>query len=152
MTVVIGVGNELRGDDGAGLAVVRALSGGVPEGVVVLECEGEPVSLLAAWEGHERAIVVDATQSESEPGTIRRLLAQDGPLPPALAGSSTHLLGLADAIELARALGRLPASTVVYGIEGAAFETGTGLSEAVADSAARVAAAIRRELEDEGRA
>ena len=70
-------------------------------------------------------------------------------MPPALAGSSTHLLGLADAVELARALGRLPATTVVYGIEGAAFDTGTGLSQPVAAAAERVAAAIRRELEDE---
>ena len=99
-TCVVGVGNEMRGDDAVGLAVVRALSGTVPEGVAVLECEGEPVSLLSAWEGHARAIVVDATQSDAEPGTIRRIVAADGPLPPALAGSSTHLLGLADAVEL----------------------------------------------------
>ncbi len=148
-TCVVGVGNEMRGDDGVGLAVVRALSGTVPEGVAVLECEGEPVSLLSAWEGHERAIVVDATQSDAEPGTIRRIVAADGPLPPALAGSSTHLLGLADAVELARALKRLPAATIVYGIEGASFDTGTGLSAPVAAAAEKVAAAIRRELEDE---
>ncbi|HXR11344.1 MAG TPA: hydrogenase maturation protease [Gaiellaceae bacterium] len=148
MTCVIGVGNELRGDDAVGLAVVRALSGTVPEDVAVVECEGEPVSLLSAWEGHARAIVVDATQSGSEAGTIRRIVAQDGPLPPSLAGSSTHLLGLADAIELARALHRLPEVTVVYGIEGASFDTGTGLSAPVAAAAERVAAAIRHELED----
>jgi len=148
-TCVVGVGNEMRGDDAVGLAVVRALSGTVPEGVAVIECEGEPVSLLSAWEGHARAIVVDATQSDAEPGTIRRIIAADGPLPPALAGSSTHLLGLADAVELARALKRLPAATIVYGIEGASFDTGMGLSEPVAAAAEKVAAAIRRELEDE---
>ena len=148
-TCVVGVGNEMRGDDAVGLAVVRALSGTVPEGVAVLECEGEPVSLLSAWEGHARAIIVDATQSDAEPGTIRRIIAADGPLPPALAGSSTHLLGLADAVELARALKRLPAATIVYGIEGASFNTGVGISEPVAAAAEKVAAAIRRELEDE---
>ena len=148
-TCVVGVGNEMRGDDAVGLAVVRALSGTVPEGVAVIECEGEPVSLLSAWEGHARAIVVDATQSDAEPGTIRRIIAADGPLPPALAGSSTHLLGLADAVELARALKRLPAATIVYGIEGASFNTGVGISEPVAAAAEKVAAAIRRELEDE---
>ena len=148
-TCVVGVGNEMRGDDAVGLAVVRALSGTVPEGVAVIECEGEPVSLLSAWEGHARAIVVDATQSDAEPGTIRRIVAADGPLPPALAGSSTHLLGLADAVELARALKRLPAATIVYGIEGASFDTGTGISEPVAAAAEKVAAAIRRELEDD---
>ena len=44
--------------------------------------------------------------------------------------SSTHALGLADAVELARSLGRLPQRVVVYGIEGAAFEFGNGLSAA----------------------
>jgi hydrogenase maturation protease len=148
MTIVIGVGNELRGDDAAGLVVVRLLQRKLPAGVQAAACEGEPVSLLAAWEGHERAIVVDATESGAEPGTIRRIAAHEGPLPPALGGSSTHLLGLADAVELARALGRLPATTIVYGIEGASFATGAGLSEPVAAAADRVAAAVLREVEE----
>ncbi|HKB93290.1 MAG TPA: hydrogenase maturation protease [Gaiellaceae bacterium] len=146
MTVVIGVGNELRGDDAAGLVVARLLERKVPDGMKVVCCEGEPVSLLAAWEGHERAVVVDATRSGAEPGTIRRIAAHEGPLPPALGTSSTHLLGLADAVELARALGRLPATTVVYGIEGATFAAGSGLSDPVAAAAERVAAAVLREL------
>ncbi|MGH2935000.1 MAG: hydrogenase maturation protease [Gaiellaceae bacterium] len=149
MTVVIGVGNELRGDDAVGLVVARLLEHKVPAGVRVTCCEGEPVSLLAAWDGHDHAVVVDATQSGAEPGTIRRLAAHDGPLPPALGGSSTHLLGLADAVELARALGRLPAPTIVYGIEGEAFATGTGLSDVVAAAANRVVAAVLRELNGE---
>lgn len=146
MTVVIGVGNELRGDDAAGLVVARLLERKVPDGVKVLCCEGEPVSLLAAWEGHDRAVVVDATQSGAEAGTIRRIAAHEGPLPPALGTSSTHLLGLADAVELARALGRLPATTIVYGIEGVTFASGAGLSDPVAAAAERVAAAVLREL------
>ena len=72
-TCVVGVGNELRGDDGVGLVVARALEGTLPKDVRVLECEGEPVSLLSAWEGCERTIVVDATQSGAQPGTIRRI-------------------------------------------------------------------------------
>ena len=146
-TCVIGVGNELRGDDSIGLVVARALAGDLDDGVRVLECEGEPVSLLAAWEGYNRAIVVDATQSGAAPGTICRIAAHAGPLPASLSRSSTHLLGIADAIELARALGRLPERTIVYGIEGAAFAAGDELSEPAAAAAVRVAAAIRREVE-----
>jgi hydrogenase maturation protease len=145
---VIGVGNDLRGDDGAGLLVARKLVGTCGD-VRVVECEGEPVAMLDLWGDCERAIIVDATQSRGAPGTIRRIAAHAGPLPPGLAGTSTHLLGVADAVELARALGRLPATTIVYGIEGAAFETGAGISEVVEVAAERVAAAIRRELETE---
>jgi hydrogenase maturation protease len=143
---VIGVGNDMRGDDGVGLVVARKLAGHVDAGVRVIECEGEPVSLLAAWEGCTRALVVDATRSGAAPGVIRRIAAHEGPLPAALSGSSTHLLGIADAIELARALGRLPERTIVYGIEGETFAAGDGLSEPVAAAVDRVVAAVQREL------
>ena len=143
-TCVVGVGNELRGDDAVGLHVVRALAGLDAE---LLECEGEPVGLIEAWSGFERAILVDATDSGAEPGTVRRLPTGEKPLPPELRRSSTHLLGVAEAVELARALGRLPAQTIVYGIEGASFDTGAPLSAEAAAAAEVVAAAIRREVE-----
>jgi hydrogenase maturation protease len=145
-TCVVGVGNALRGDDAVGLEVARLLSGTLPDGVRVVECEGEPVSLLSAWEGCDAAFVVDATESGSEPGAVRRLSAHDGPLPPELQRSSTHLLGVAEAVELARALGRLPERTIVYGIEGGSFATGAPMSHEVQAAAADVAASIRREL------
>ena len=150
MTVcVVGVGNALRGDDAVGLAVARLLDGTLPEGVRLVECEGEPVSLLSSWEDCDAAIVVDATESGAEPGSVRRLAAHEGPLPPELQRASTHLLGVAVAVELARALGRLPQRTIVYGIEGGSFDTGAPLSEAVRAAAAEVAASIRRELSEE---
>ena len=145
-TAVVCVGNPFRGDDAVGLRVAEALAGSVPEGVRVVECEGEPVGILDAWEGCERAILVDATESGVEPGTIRRLPVHEAPLPPELRRSSTHLLGVAEAVELARALGRLPAETVVYGIEGGCFDTGAPLSPEVEQVVATVVASIREEL------
>jgi hydrogenase maturation protease len=136
----------MRGDDAVGLVVARRLAGELDGDVRVIECEGEPVSLLAAWEGCTRALVVDATRSGAPSGVIRRIAAHDGPLPAALSGSSTHLLGIADAIELARALGRLPERTIVYGIEGQTFAAGDDLSEAVSAAVERVVAAVHREL------
>jgi hydrogenase maturation protease len=44
----------------------------------------------------------------------------------------------AEAVELARALGRLPARTVIYDIEGESFEIGAGLTLAVASAAEHV--------------
>ena len=57
-------------------------------------------------------------------GTIHRLDASERELPAELFRASTHHVGLAEAVELARALGRLPARTVIYGIEGESFEIG----------------------------
>jgi hydrogenase maturation protease len=143
---VVCVGNALRGDDAAGLAVLRLLEGALPDGVRVLGCEGEPVALLSAWEDCETAFIVDATHSGAEVGTVRRILAHEAPLPDDLGRGSTHVLGVAEAVELARALGRLPARTIVYGIEGSRFDTGAPLSPEVESATQAVASAIRREL------
>ncbi|HVS85420.1 MAG TPA: hydrogenase maturation protease [Gaiellaceae bacterium] len=139
---MIGVGNDLRGDDAAGLRVARALA----DEAEVRELEGEPVGLMDAWDGFERAILVDATQSGAAPGTVLRIAAHEAPLPPEMRRASTHLLGVADAVELARTLEKLPPWTVVYGIEGACFDTGAALSPEVESAVGEVAAAIREEL------
>jgi hydrogenase maturation protease len=60
---------------------------------------------------------------------------------------STHRLGLAEALELARALGRLPSSIVVHGIEGARFGPGLPLSPEVASATVRLAETLVAELE-----
>jgi hydrogenase maturation protease len=142
--MVIGIGNPWRRDDGAGLAVARLLAG--TPGVDVHEREGEPASLLDAWEGADALWLVDAVSSGASPGTVHRIDVAEQKLPADLFRASTHHLGLADAVELARALGRLPVRTVFYGIEGGSFEAGEGLSAEVAAAAARVAGEIREEV------
>lgn len=144
--VVLGIGNEYRRDDGVGIAVAKALEGRVPPGVLVLECEQEPTRLIDAWDGAEAALVVDAVGSGAEPGTLHRFDAGEGPIPAGVFRSSTHAFGVGDAIELARALGRLPLRVVVYGVEGGEFAAGTGLSPAVDAAVARTAEAVLDEL------
>ena len=144
---VIGVGNRWRSDDAAGLHVARRLLEDGPAGADVLEREGEPAGLIEAFAGTEALVVVDAVSSGSPPGTIHRVEAGEAALPAEVFGASTHLLGLAEAIELARALGRLPKRVVVYGIEGRVFEAGEQLSPEVEDAVERVAIAVREEVE-----
>jgi hydrogenase maturation protease len=133
--VVIGVGNAARGDDAAGLVVARRVGG--------REHEGDPLALLEAWEGAATAVVIDAVRSGAVPGTVHRFEAGDAALPARLRRStSTHAVGLAEAIELARALDRLPPRLIVYGIEGERFTAGAELSPAVAAAVEVVAAAV----------
>src|SRR5512143_4000926 len=103
--ILIGVGNPCRGDDGAGLAVARWLRPRVPRGVTVLEHDGEPASLIAAWEGANAVILADAVSSGSAPGTIRAIDAAETPLDLDSFRHSTHSFGVAEAVELSRALG-----------------------------------------------
>jgi hydrogenase maturation protease len=143
--VVIGIGNAWRSDDAAGLAVARLLRD--LEGVEVLEREGEPTALIDSWGGADTVWLVDAVSSGAGAGTVHRHDASEQELPSALFRTSTHHFGLSEAVELARAVGRLPPKTIVYGIEGKSFETGETLSPEVEAAVAEVAAAIRGELE-----
>lgn len=146
--VVLGVGNPFRKDDGAGPAVARRLDGRLPEGVTVAAVPGDAAGIVSALAGAGRAILVDATCSGAPPGTIRRWDAAAGPLPAALAGVSSHGLGVAEAVELARALRQLPPSLTVYGIEGADFGMGEGLTPAVAAAVEEVAEGVVGEMID----
>jgi hydrogenase maturation protease len=132
--MVIGVGSRWAGDDAAGLAVARRVGG--------RELEGDPTALLDAWADADDVVVVDAAASDAPPGTIRRFDARAGPLPARLLRTSTHAFGLPDAIELARALGRLPARLEVYAIEGARFTAGAALSPEVEQAVGELAASL----------
>jgi hydrogenase maturation protease len=140
------VGNPWRRDDAAGLAVGRRLAGTLPLDVDLLEREGEPTALIDAWEGASRLWLVDAVSSGAAPGTLHRLDCSSAELPAGLFRRSTHHVGLAEAVELARALGRLPGQTVVFGIEGGSFELGDELTPPVAAAIDRTAEAVRSEV------
>jgi hydrogenase maturation protease len=130
---VVGVGNAYRGDDGVGRAVVSGLAalgarGALPGGPVLLLCDGDPARLISSWEGADLAVVVDAAHAcPSRPGRVHRLEVTGGRLR-AERTTSSHGLGLGDAVELARELGRLPSRLVVYAVEGADCSFGTDLS------------------------
>jgi hydrogenase maturation protease len=118
-----------------------------PAGVEVRELEGEPVSLVEAWDGAAEVFVIDAVRSGSPPGTVHRIDATDGPLPATLSAASTHTLGVGEAIELARALGRLPARLVLYGIEAESLAAGERLTPAVAAGVDEAVERLLAELE-----
>jgi hydrogenase maturation protease len=145
-TLVIGVGNRDRGDDGAGLEVARRLRESRPEGVEVIEQPGDAADLIEAWQGAECVVLVDAALCGGPAGRVHRFNARREALPAVLRHASGHALGVAEALELSRALGTLPARVVVYGIEGRCFEPGARLSPEVEEAAGRVAEHVRREL------
>lgn len=144
--IVIGAGNPERGDDAAGRAVVRLLRGALPDGVALVELDGEATALLAHLEDAAVAYIIDACASGLPAGSLQRFDASAEPLPQAGFSLSTHGFGLAEGIELARALGQLPGRCIVYAIEGSAFEAGAALSPPVAAAVAATAARLRAEI------
>ena len=139
VVTVVGVGNEMRQDDGVGLLVARRLREMVPPGVRVVECGGEALDLMECWQGSEVVVVVDALYGEGGPGTVYRFdVAEHHPVPDRFFTYSTHDINVSQALELARALGRLPRRVVLYGIEACSFEHGAEMSPEVADAAESV--------------
>lgn len=150
MPLIIGVGNQSRGDDGAGLRVARMLRALRLPGAHVLESAGDAGELIEAWRVSECAFVIDAARAASTPGAIYRFDVRTSPITVRTASHSTHDLGLADAAELARALGCLPARLVVYAIEGADFTLGAPLSPPVTRACRQVVERIVEELRSGG--
>ncbi len=136
--LVIGIGNPARGDDAAGLRVVEAL--GLSDTVV--EHDGEPASLIALWEDCDEVVLIDAITSGADCGTVVEIDATSSMLPAGLC-HSTHALGPAEAVELARALGKLPARITILGIEGGDYSFGAGLSSEVERAVDEVVRRVR---------
>jgi hydrogenase maturation protease len=130
--VIIGVGNEFRQDDGAGIAVARRLKLLNKTSARIIEQGGEGTELLDCFQDAESVIIIDATSTGDTPGTVHRFKVTTNKLPHGLARSSSHSFGVAEAIEMARILGQLPTVCIVYGIEGKWFNYGTELSPEVA--------------------
>ena len=146
--LVIGAGNSMRRDDGAGPAVVQALRERGIGGLLAIEHPGDGLALLDRWSGQRRVCLVDAAHSAAPAGAIHRFDAHRGPLPGGLLHHSSHLFGVAEAIELARLRGRLPAQLLVFGIEGRDFGFGMGLSAAVEAGVCQVVTQIVALLPD----
>lgn len=127
--IVIGVGNDLRGDDAAGWETVRRL---VPSPSLVLhEHGGDGPGLVSLWGPDDDVVVVDAVVSSDPAGAIVQIDALAAPLPADVSWATTHGAGVAEGIELARVLGLLPRSLVLIGISAKAFELGAPMSSKV---------------------
>jgi hydrogenase maturation protease len=123
--IVIGLGNEFRHDDAIGLIAARRLR---ERGVPAEEHEGDLAILMDRWKRADGLILIDAVISGAAPGTVHRLDVSASPLNRELFKSSTHALGLADAVELSRTLDTLPARVLVFGVEVGDLSAGIGLS------------------------
>ena len=147
-TLVLGLGNEFRGDDGVGRVVARRLSETPVPGVEIREESGEGAALMDAWQDAQSVILVDAVQSGAAPGTIHRLDASSVPVPSRFFHYSTHAFSVAEAVELARALGQLPPRLILFGIEGKDFSSGEELSPEVAGAVNELIALVRQEIQN----
>jgi len=154
MIVVIGIGQTLRGDDGAGIQAVRrwqaayATTASHPQLRVELE-ELPGLSLIDRLSGADAAILVDAVRSGAPPGGLYRLELSDlDAFRPE--SDSAHGWGVAETLYLGRMLypENLPGVIVLIGIEAGEMHLGDGLSREVSDSLDQAAEMIEASVNE----
>ncbi|MBR9970366.1 hydrogenase maturation protease [Magnetospirillum sulfuroxidans] len=139
--LVIGIGHPFRHDDAVGWLVAERVAALKLANVTVLTHHGEGTDLMARWHGFDRVVLVDATVSGTEPGVLR---CWDGAevLPTSCFPKSSHVFGVAEGVEMARLLGRLPPFLRVIGIEAADFSAGEGIDPALHEAVERATAMV----------
>ncbi len=147
-TVLVGLGNTYRRDDGVGSAVAAALEClGLPD-VVVASRIADPMGLVEAWSGAGLAIVIDAAVADAaappRPGRIRRCGLDD--VRAGRGGLSSHAVDVGHSHELAAALGRAPDELVIFAIEVADTGHGTGLTPQVSRAVPEAVRLVVREI------
>jgi len=139
-TLVIGVGNLLRCDDGVGIHVVERLNE-VASYIDTLDVALGSIEILEAMKGRDRVFIVDAIQTGGEPGTIYRVNLSRGEDPPRITHS--HGVDLLTTLKLGNSLfpGQMPREIVLLAVEA---EDITTLSESCTS---KVQAAIEKAVE-----
>jgi hydrogenase maturation protease len=135
-SVVIGIGNRFRRDDGAALCVLEVLRDRVPASALLVDSDGEPTRIIDSWTGVELAVVVETVRRWDPPGTVAVVEWNVWTVPSAATQHEhgSHSLGILEAIALGDAVGRMPSRLHVIGIEPEDLGWGEGLSPPIARS------------------
>jgi len=147
-TLVIGLGNPLMGDDGAGVAVLARLRDewDIPQEVELIDGGTWGMNLLPLVESTRNLILVDAIRSGAAPGTLTVLERCELPRYFSLK-LSPHQIDLREILALAELRGLLPDNLVAIGIEPERVEMKMSLSPRVSAGLAKVADLVAERLE-----
>ena len=136
---VIGVGNSLAADDGAGPAVIEELRRRpLPDDVEVVSVGADGLAAIRYLEEDGDVVIVDAVRMGEPPGTVLTFPAKTAKVKIMADALSLHGIGLSYALELAEKMG-LPADVTIVGIEPQTVEPGGEMSEIVARAVTRAA-------------
>lgn len=130
-TIVLGLGNLVHSDDGAGVHAIQALQldPRVPPNVTLIDGGTQGLALLPHISGVGRLLVIDAIDAGQPPGTLLRF---EGSSLKGLPGkASVHQLGFADLMVALQLLGESPGEVVVLGVQPVSTEWGAELTAPV---------------------
>lgn len=145
--LVLGIGNVLLKDEGAGVRAIEYFSEryGFGPDVTCLDGGTSGLGLLSHIKDYSHIIVVDAVAASGPPGKVIRIPWEEGARRPELKSTSAHRIGLRDLIEIAKFQGLRP-ELVIIGIIPKDMNPGLDLTPEAARSVPLAAEAVKEEL------
>lgn len=146
--LLLGLGNPLMSDDGAGQEILARLESEAPDWggkVEFLDGGTQGLALLGRFDGRKAVLFLDAVRLGDKPGAVHMLrgdqLARMGS-----AGVTAHEGSAPQILAALRLLGEVPQEVAVVGIEPERLATGIGLSAAVQAGVPAAAGVARRTI------
>ncbi len=137
-TLILGVGNPLRRDDGAGPETVRVLTqekkhAGLYEKADIIDGGTDGLGLVEYFRDYKKIILIDAVQMDLPPGSVKTFSPDKAVITIRTDSLSTHGFGIAELLKLAEALELQPDVTII-GIQPEDTGYGENLSGTVLSS------------------
>jgi len=135
--LVLGLGNELLGDDGFGPVLIREIERKYRECAAEIEClDGgtQGLALLGRISGRKALIVLDALMTGQAPGTVSVFVGEDIFQKSSHRSTTAHEGNAGELLAAARLLQELPEQIFLVGMEPETLCTKLGLSKAVEDA------------------
>jgi hydrogenase maturation protease len=134
-TVILGIGNTILSDEGAGVRAVEALEAAydLPEGVEVIDGGTSGMELLGPLSGTDFLVILDAIKASRLPGTVVKLTGAEVPVF-FRSKLSPHQISICDVLAGLEFSGDPPGDMVFIGVEPLSLELGLELTPVVAAS------------------
>lgn len=149
-SLILGIGNRLLCDEGAGVLVVEFLAGHHPNepGIEYLDGGTLSFTLAGSLAAHPWLIVIDAANLKAAPGSIRVFEGPEMDIYLTGSRSSVHEVSLGDLLDIARLSDSLPKRRALIGIQPERIDWDESPTPAVAaaiEPAAREVLRLHRE-------
>ncbi|MCK5249856.1 MAG: hydrogenase maturation protease [Spirochaetaceae bacterium] len=137
-TLILGVGNPLRRDDGIGPAVIQLLeekrvSYEISDDIELIDGGTDGLGLIEYLKDYKKVIIIDAVEMNLPPGTVKLFTPEEASISINKDSLSTHGFGIAELIKLAKALD-INTELIIAGVQPEDMNYGEGLSESVNSS------------------
>ena len=146
-TLILGIGNPILADDGAGMKIARKLKEYNPE-LEVAETSEVGLALLELMDGYDKLIIVDSIKTgQGKPGELYKLKLEDLKHPVYYA--SSHGIDIPTAVELGQKTGhRIPQDISLYAVE--IKDNSTFSEECTKEIEERIPFIVKQIIEEEG--